>query len=83
MGITLSVELFQDPRDIAAFILGVRNAYLGGFPASTHDNDDGGINGIGHVTPPRLLVPGSDDQRGTLTAVQATHGLSQWQGTSA
>ena len=55
MGVTLSVELFQDPRDVAAFILSVRNVYLGGFPASTHGNDDGRIAGL--VTSPNSGSP--------------------------
>ena len=46
MGVTLSLELFQDPRDVAVFILGVRNVYLGRFPAGAHGDDESGINGI-------------------------------------
>ena len=76
MGVTPSVELFQDPRDVAAFILGVRNVYLGGFPASTHGEDDGRINGIRHVTQPRLTA----DQRGSKGIIRPPpHGRSQCQ----
>lgn len=43
MGVTATIELFQDSYDVAAFILGVRDVYLGGFPAVVHgDNEDGG-----------------------------------------
>lgn len=42
MGVTVTSELFQDPYDVAAFILGVGNVYLGGFPAVVHGgNEDG------------------------------------------
>ena len=42
MRVTVSVELFQDPYDVAGFILRVRDVYLGGFPANTHGNGGGG-----------------------------------------
>lgn len=42
MGVTISVELFQDPYNIAAFILCMGNVYLGRSPATGHGDDDGG-----------------------------------------
>jgi hypothetical protein len=41
LGVTTSVKLFQNPCNIAACVLGVRNVYLGGFPATVHGDGDG------------------------------------------
>jgi len=42
-GVTVATELFQDSYDVAAFIFGVRDEYLCGFPVVVHgDNEDGG-----------------------------------------
>ena len=52
--------MFQDPYDVAAFVLGMRDVDLGGFPASTH-SDDGG----GKLDPSLLKTFGPVDQRGS------------------
>jgi len=50
MGVTISVELFQDACDVATFILSMGNVYLGGFPANTHGNGGGGDRQVRQAT---------------------------------
>jgi hypothetical protein len=44
LGITVGIELFQNSYYVATFILGMRNVYLGGFPAAAHGDESDEVN---------------------------------------